>query len=83
MSYLVKSLQAAGRFTLAQRLAAAQEESRAAAHTTLLNVGKMVARRDRAAAVAGMIEAAAHYRNAGDATLAAHWQRRAASLRDN
>jgi hypothetical protein len=77
---LVANLQMAGRYTLATRLAAAQDESRAAAHDAVLDIGKMMARRDRAGCYAAMVLAAAHYRNAGDASMAQHWDARAKRL---
>lgn len=80
-SFNVSRLQMAGKFTLAQRLRAAEDESRELARLTLMHAGKALARRDRAGFVSACVEAAAHYRNAGDATLAAHWQNRANMLR--
>jgi hypothetical protein len=77
---LVSNLQIAGRYTLASRLAAAQDESRAAAHDAVLDIGKMMARRNRAGCHAAIVLAAAHYRNAGEAALAAHWDARAKRL---
>jgi len=77
---LVSNLQLAGRYTLAARLAAAQDASRAAAHDAVLDIGKMLARRNRTGCHAAMVLAAAHYRNAGEIALAAHWDARAKRL---
>jgi hypothetical protein len=77
---LVSNLQLAGRYTLATRLAAAQDASRAAAQDAVLDIGKMMARRNRRGCYDAMVLAAAHYRNAGEIALAAHWDARAKRL---
>jgi len=77
---LVRNLQLAGRYSLATRLAAAQDESRAAAHDAVLDIGKMLARRNRTGCYNAMVLAAAHYRNAGEIALAEHWDARAKRL---
>jgi hypothetical protein len=77
---LIANLQLKGRYTLASRLAAAQAESNAAAHDAVLDIGRMIARRDRAGCYAAMVLAVAHYRNAGEAALAEHWDARVKRL---
>jgi hypothetical protein len=59
------------------RLTLAQNESRELARDALQDAGRALSRRDRAGFRAACILAAQHYRNAGEATLAAHWNRRA------
>lgn len=81
MSILVSNLQLAGRYTLAQRIADAERASLEMARTVCLEIGRMMARRDRDGAIAAMFTVAAHYRNAGDASMAAHWTARANHLR--
>ena len=81
MCQLMDKLRHEGRFTIARRLREAQEASESAAQDTLLLIGRAIARRDKAGAIELMQIAAAHYRNAGNGHLAAHWSRRAAFLR--
>lgn len=68
---------AANNMHVAQRLIVAQNEAREMAADALRDAGRAMARRDRAGFRAACILAAQHYRNAGEATLAAHWNRRA------
>jgi hypothetical protein len=77
---LAHNLQRDGRFSMAARLLDAQRESLVAAQSAVLDIGKMMARRNRAGCHAAMVLAAAHYRNAGEAALAAHWDARAKRL---
>jgi hypothetical protein len=69
-------LQREGRFTLAQRLNQAQQESEAAIPALLIQAGRAIAQRNRQAFAKLSIEIAQHYANAGNATLAAHWRAR-------
>jgi hypothetical protein len=77
---LAQSLQRDGRFNMAMRLLEAQRDSLAAAQAAVLDIGKMLARRNRTGCYDAMILAAAHYRNAGDASMAQHWDARAKRL---
>jgi hypothetical protein len=74
---LALNLQRDGRFSMAQRLLDAQRESLLAAQYALVDIGRAMARRNHGACYDAMILAAAHYRNAGDANMAAHWDIRA------
>lgn len=68
---------AANNMHVAHRLIAAQNASREMAQDALQDAGRALARRDRAGFIAACKLTAQHYRNAGDASMAAHWQRRA------
>jgi hypothetical protein len=77
---LAHNLQRDGRFSLAMRLLEAQRESLVAAQSAVLDIGKMLGRRNRKGCYDAMVLAAAHYRNAGDASMAQHWDARAKRL---
>ena len=70
-----------GRYGLARRLAMAEAASRESARDALIEAGRALARRDRDGWRAACLLAAAHYRAAGDASMATHWTRRASLSR--
>ena len=77
---LAQTLQRDGRYNMAMRLLEAQRDSLVAAQSAVLDIGKMLARRNRKGCHAAMVLAAAHYRNAGEASMAQHWDARAKRL---
>jgi hypothetical protein len=84
MDYLAETMMRDGRIGQLIRLRAAQEDSREAARNAVIDIGRIVAGRgrryDRDECRAAMVLAAAHYRNAGDASMAQHWDARAKRL---
>jgi hypothetical protein len=77
---LALNLQRDGRFSMAARLLDAQRDSLVAAQSAVLDIGKMLARRNRRGCYDAMVLASAHYRNAGELALAEHWDARAKRL---